>query len=170
MRFRYPFYILVSGLGLAACLPSSSSPKPGQPAGSIEPSLVIDDFRYANNFTARNNWVSKDKSPQVNRTANGLRLDIPFHQDRDRAYWQRDTSLNLEEFTSFRLDLTAENPSAMRSLAVYFKSGPGWYIWNQPIPSSGQQSLQMPKTAFQTEGCPRGWHQIDAIRISPWKG
>ena len=134
-------------------------------------SQALDSFQYLDNRTARTIWVAKDHSPFPNRMPDGLRLDLPFKKgSRDRVYWQRDVGLNLSNATSFQLDLTCEAPDAMRSLAVYFKSGAGWYIWNRPLTQTGRQSIHMPKTAFSVEGSPRGWQHIEAIRISPWKG
>jgi len=131
---------------------------------------VVDNFQYPDNQTARTTWASKDKSPQPNKMIDGLRLDLPFKKGRDRVYWQRTVSMNLSSFTSLRLDITAPDPAAMRSFAIYFKSGPGWYIWNKPLASSGRQTVQIPKTDFSIEGSPRGWQNIEAIRMSPWKG
>lgn len=130
---------------------------------------LIEAFQYADAATARSAWQAKAKSPPVTLSQQGIQLTIPFEQDLDRVYWQLEKSMDLSSFTSFQLDLSCPAPEALRSLAVYFKSGPGWYIWNQPIPGSGRRTLHLPRAGFETEGRPTGWHRIEAIRISPWK-
>ncbi len=133
---------------------------------------ILDDFSYGSTDEARRSWTARNNTPEVAIpvSGKGLRFPIPFEDDIDRAYWDRAVSMDLSGYDAISLDLSCANPEKMRSLAVYFKSGDGWYIWSRPLSSSGRQSIRMFKTDFSTEGNPAGWHSIETIRISPWKG
>lgn len=139
-------------------------------AASAAASPAVDDFRFPNARAAAAAWRAVDGSPPPRVAADGLAFTIPFDGDRSRVYWDRHTDLNLSAYTSFALDLTCDHPETMRSLALYFRSGPGWYIWNQPLPQAGRQRLLLQKEDFRAEGVPAGWDKVDRIRISPWKG
>ena len=134
---------------------------------------VIDDFSYDSPSAARQAWQARNDSPNVVPVpppVTGLTFPVPFRKPIDRVYWDRAVSADLSRYDVITLDLTCDHPRAMRSLAVYFKSGDGWYVWNRSLPRTGRQSIRMLKSDFQTEGRPAGWHRIEAIRISPWKG
>ncbi len=132
---------------------------------------VIDEFPHTSAASAHQHWEAKDGSPPVQPTANGWVFALPFgHTDRDRVYWDRTIALDLSGEAVLRLELTCPQPAALRSLAIYLRSGDGWYIWNRPLPGAGRRTLALMRTDFETEGQPAGWHQIDAIRLSPWRG
>jgi len=152
---RRLFFIVLSIMGFL--LPASAQ--------------LIDDFSYQNSEGAKKTWRAIDGSPPVTiAPAGGLAFTLPFSTDRDRVYWDRDGIIDLSGYTGFELDITCDLPQAMRSLSIYFRSGSGWYIWNQPLPAAGRQIIQLQKGHFSTEGNPSGWENIDKIRISPWKG
>lgn len=132
---------------------------------------VLDDFAYPNLQQARRTWAAQGDSPAiVGSTGHSLTFSLSFARDMDRVFWDRQVSLDLSNYDTFEIDLTCEQPEFMRSLAIYFKSGDGWYIWNRPLRSTGRQTLRMMRAEFQSEGTPAGWHQIERIRISPWRG
>ena len=132
---------------------------------------VIDTFAYGTTDEAIAAWRAVGDAPPVSPAASGgLTFPIPFGDDRDRVYWDRDGQWDLSASTGFELDIACPEPEAMRSLSLYFRSGSGWYIWSQPLSAAGRQKLILPKTQFSVEGSPAGWDAIDTIRISPWKG
>ena len=134
-------------------------------------SMAIDDFSYASTRDADRAWRAHTSSPKtVSAEPGALTFSIPFAADQDRVYWDRELDLDLSGYDTINLDVTCPHPDAMRSLAVYFKSGNGWYIWNRPLREPGRQVLHMMKSDFETEGSPAGWHRIESIRLSPWKG
>lgn len=130
---------------------------------------LIDDFSYASNADAAKAWRAIDPAPAAEATGEGLALNLQFSKNIDRMYWDRDGSWNLAGHHSFVLELSCDQPAAIRSLAIYFRSGKGWYIWNKPLPSAGRQRLILAKSEFEQEGSPGGWNKIDKIRVSPWK-
>lgn len=132
--------------------------------------VVIESFTCADSAEARKNWRPLAGSPPVSAGPGGVTFSCPFHLDMDRVYWDRALSLNLDRYTSLELDLTCDRPEALRSLAIYFKSGAGWYLWSKPLQRTGRQILLLLKEEFATEGRPAGWRRIEAIRVSPWRG
>jgi len=140
-------------------------------ASSLQAGTPVESFTYPSDQAAAQAWRAIDGSPAVTRnTGGGLVFTCPFDQGRDRVYWDRDVKLNLAQATRLELDLACHQPAALRSLALYLKSGDGWYIWNKPLPEAGRQRLSLPKSEFSVEGKPAGWQRIERIRFSPWKG
>ena len=127
------------------------------------------EFQFPDSRSARRTWVAKEAAPPVESVAGGVRFSCPFTASVDRYYWDADVSLDLQDVSSLRLDVTAQNPTACRTFSLYFRSGDGWYHWSEPIRGEGRQSLALRKSDFSVEGSPAGWHRIDGIRIAPWK-
>ncbi len=140
-------------------------------ASSLQAAPVLESFRYPSEKSAQQAWRAIDKTPPVTLSpGGGVIFACPFNEERDRVYWDRAVNLDLSTATRLEFDLACDQPAALRSLALYLKSGEGWYIWNQPLPEAGRQRLSLPKSAFATEGKPAGWNHIERIRLSPWKG
>lgn len=132
---------------------------------------VVEPFRYPSEKEARAAWRAIDPAPPVTVSpAGGVVFSCPFNDGRDRVYWDREVSLDLSSATRLEFDLACDQPAALRSLAIYLKSGEGWYIWNRALPEAGRQKLSLAKSEFATEGKPTGWNRIERIRVSPWKG
>ena len=140
------------------------------PAAGWAGPVLLESFRYAGPAEAGQAWTPKESSPPVVSQADGLRFPCPFQSGKDRVYWDRAVSLDLERYTGLELELTCDQPEALRSLSIYFKSGPGWYLWSKPLKRAGRQTLALLKDEAATEGKPAGWHRIEGIRISPWRG
>lgn len=126
---------------------------------------VIDDF------SSPEAWRPIGEAPApAPDDGGGLILGVPFASGLDRVYWDRDGQWDLSSATAFQLELGCDHPAAMRSLAIYCKSGNGWYIWSKPLQAAGRQIITLRKTEFTSEGHPAGWNNIEKIRVSPWKG
>jgi uncharacterized lipoprotein YddW (UPF0748 family) len=134
------------------------------------PGQILDGFHYGSDRAARTAWRAIGTSPPASAAGDGLRLALPFREDRDRVYWDRKVSLDLSRATSFELELSCDHPEALRHLGVYFKSGGGWYIANPKLTTPGRTTLSLATSDFSTEGRPAGWQSIETIRFSPWKG
>jgi uncharacterized lipoprotein YddW (UPF0748 family) len=155
---RAPSASVIAAAVLAACAPLASA-------------TVIDSFDYPSEKAAQSAWRAIDQSPPaLPGPEGGLLLRCPFSGSRDRVYWDRDVSLNLSGSTSIELDVECDRPEALRSFALYFESGGGWYIWNKPLREAGRHVVSIRKDEFAIEGHPAGWHQIQRLRLSPWKG
>lgn len=139
-------------------------------ASSLQAGTPVESFTYPSDQAALQAWRAIDGSPAVTRLASGgLVFNCPFDTGRDRVYWDREVKLDLSRSTRLEFDLSCEQPTALRSLAIYLKSGDGWYIWNKPLPEAGRQRLFLAKSDFAVEGKPAGWNRIERIRLSPWK-
>jgi uncharacterized lipoprotein YddW (UPF0748 family) len=115
-------------------------------------------------------WKPFLKSPPASAAPDGVSFPIPFAKKLDRVAWDKPVALDLSAAVAFELDVACPVPDAMRSLGIYFKSGDGWYAAAKPLLHPGGQRLVYAKGDFNAEGKPAGWHQINGIRISPWKG
>ena len=138
---------------------------------SLQAGTPVESFTYPSDPAAVAAWRAIDGSPAGTRVASGgLVFACPFDAGRDRVYWDHEVKLDLSRSTRLEFDLACEQPTALRSLAIYLKSGDGWYIWNKPLPEAGRQRLFLAKSDFAVEGKPAGWNRIERIRLSPWKG
>ncbi|MFH0878975.1 MAG: family 10 glycosylhydrolase [Lentisphaerota bacterium] len=136
-------------------------------AGSAE--FILESFYYPTQAAVEQAWQAGPGAPAAKQHANGVRFPSPFRPSTKRFSWDKTASLNLAPYSSFEMELSCDNPEAIRSLALYFKSGEGWYIWNKPLRRTGRQTITMLKGDFQEEGKPAGWNRIEAIRFAPWK-
>lgn len=131
--------------------------------------IAIDSFDHGDNATKV--WRAVDKTPPVIAPgARSVQFPCPFERGDDRFYWDRDIELDLSRYTSLRIELSCDNPAALRAFGIYLRSGSGWYVWAKPLREAGRQTLILHKADFDTEGSPSGWNRINRIRISPWKG
>ncbi len=142
------------------------------PAWATE-QTVIDDFDYPTLEAARAAWVPAEQSPPVELTArNGgtaLRLSGYFADEARRAVCDKQVNLDLSLWDWFTLDLYVSDPTAFPRFTFYFRSGEGWYAWGCRT-QAGWQTIRFARKHFGTEGQPIGWHNIDAIRLSLWRG
>lgn len=139
------------------------------PLASPAASQIIDAFDHSDN--APKIWRAVDKTPPVVAPgARSIQFPCPFDRGDDRFYWDRDIELDLSRHTSLRIELSCDNPAALRAFGIYLRSGSGWYVWAKPLREAGRQTLILHKADFDTEGAPSGWNRINRIRLSPWKG
>ncbi|MDP2990975.1 MAG: family 10 glycosylhydrolase, partial [Kiritimatiellota bacterium] len=100
----------------------------------------------------------------------GVRFPGLFGANTDRVYWDRAVSLDLRGYDLLELDLTCIRPDAIRTFALYLKSGDGWYLWSAPLEEGGRQKLFFAIKDAAMEGKPAGWDAISAVRISLTRG
>lgn len=139
---------------------------------------VVDSFQFADVQQARQAWVAKDGTPPVELppspayNGGGLKVPAPFASDPrlPRTVIDRRVKLDLAAAGAFTLEVASEAPEGIAYLTFYFRSGNGWYAATGSVGGNGWQTLRFDKDSFGTEGRPTGWHQIDAIRISAWRG
>jgi uncharacterized lipoprotein YddW (UPF0748 family) len=115
-------------------------------------------------------WKPYLDSPAVSATDRALAFPTPFTKGNDRFAWDKTIAADLSAAVAFEVDVACPNPEALRALGLYFRSGAGWYVASKPLTRAGPQTLTFAKSDFSTEGQPAGWHKIDGIRLSPWKG
>ncbi len=96
----------------------------------------------------------------------GVRFACPFQDAAKRVYWDQPAALDLSGATLLELDLSCEQPGAIRSVGLYFKSGAGWYLWLPRLKEAGRQKLWLALADAAQEGRPAGWSAIDGVRVS----
>ena len=136
---------------------------------------LVNGFEYANDELASQLWRANADAHAVSqvshRTERGrkaLRLTCDFTDSDERAYWDRDTNLDLSRLGRFRFWLDVQNSAVIRQGTIYFRSGDGWFgAWFSV--QEGEQWVALNKSNFISEGTPAGWTQIDGVRMSFWR-
>ncbi len=135
---------------------------------------LLDDFEYPSVEAAREAWVpDEDSLPVGLMERNGttaLQLNADFTGDSRRAVYDRDVDLDLSRWGRFTFEMYIDRPGLFRSFTLYFRSGDGWYGAGTGIGRMGWNTVELSRADFGTEGSPAGWHQIDGIRLSAWRG
>ncbi len=137
---------------------------------------ALDEFKYADSDAAARAWVAGgDTEPVVVARESGstvLEFNAPFatNPKMERTIIDRNVELDLAGAGEFTMQVAAENPEAVGRMNLYFRSGGGWYSAGTGLVKEGRQTLRYSKAAFGIEGKPAGWHKIDGIRISCWRG
>ncbi|NQT37579.1 MAG: hypothetical protein HQ581_08825, partial [Planctomycetes bacterium] len=137
---------------------------------------VIDTFEYADNQAAQEAWVAGRGTPPVEVAREEgrvvVRSEVPFATDAtlERTILDRRVELDLAAAGQFLLDVAVEKPEVAGRVSLYFRSGAGWYSAGGGFLKEGWQTLRFSKASFGVEDEPAGWHKIDGIRISIWRG
>jgi uncharacterized lipoprotein YddW (UPF0748 family) len=136
----------------------------------------IDTFQYADTPAASQAWAAAEKTPAVEVVKEGgqpvVQFLAPFARNTalERTIHDRNVSLDLAAAGQFSLNLAVDEPAAVGHVSLYFRSGKGWYSAGEGLHRKGRQTLEFSKASFSPEGQPAGWHKIDGIRISIWRG
>ncbi|MEN6358064.1 MAG: hypothetical protein ABFD83_13385 [Armatimonadota bacterium] len=139
--------------------------------------LSIDGFQYTTTDAAFAVWkpdgAALSPEPAVVEGVKCLRLPCRFRKDTTRAIWDKQVDLNLSDYDYFSIKIKFDNPSAIRMVSVYFKSGAGngWYGRTEAIRNVTEKwhTIIIPKSTLYAESpCP-GWNDIRTVRISVWQ-
>ncbi len=136
----------------------------------------LDAFDYADTPSARREWTAGHLTPAVeiveDRGRRVMQFAVPFaaQADLERTTLDREVALDLAASGEFALELTVDPPEVVGRLSLYFRSGDGWYAAGAGLRNEGWNTLRFSKAAFNIEGRPAGWHKIDGVRISIWRG
>jgi uncharacterized lipoprotein YddW (UPF0748 family) len=133
--------------------------------------MVIEGFEYGDLEVARGEWIPQGQSPPVDllELPGNLIFRCGFSGGMDRCYWDKAVELNLINLSRIELKLYVEKPEPIGRATIYFKSGNGWYAGWFSLGKRGWQTISIPKSSFEVEGDPTGWHDIQGIRISFWR-
>lgn len=147
----------------------------GAGAGEAVDYRVVDGFSYSSG-TARRLWEPMEGSGAVSVVRlggrNALRMPVDFSGTKiDRASWDRSIKLDMSMADGLSFLFHSEDTSPISGFTVYFRSGKGWYrgTFDGPV-SKGWTPIRIHKKTAGTEGEPSGWGDVDAIRISAWRG
>jgi uncharacterized lipoprotein YddW (UPF0748 family) len=156
---------------LLTCGALAQVPRVPAPSGTVFP-----EFQFRNSQQAQALFKPMTGSQPVSLVAAGdrqwVRLPVNFAgTDHDRASWDIQIKADLSVAQGIAFDFFSPNSSPIAGLAVYFRSGEGWYRASFGLERDGEwEHILIDKSATSTEGEPAGWGQIDTIRVSAWRG
>jgi len=145
-----------------------------QTAGTQE--IVLEGLNYGNEAEAQGAWHPSERTAPVRLVREdgtvALEVALPFASQPawPRSVHDRRVSLDLSRPGEFLVEVLVEPVEAVGYISLYFRSGEGWYAASGSVTRPGRQVLRFRKSDFRTEERPQGWHQIDGIRISFWRG
>jgi uncharacterized lipoprotein YddW (UPF0748 family) len=149
---------------------------PGLLAADVPLELTIDECRYQDSAGAQALWMPMRGSlPAGVQELDGrsvLRLNCNFAGTAtERVSWDRSVKLDLSSGRGIRFEILCRNPSPVSYFSLYFRSGSGWYhAAFYPESAVGWNTIVIDKKDMVAEGKPAGWEQIEAIRLSAWRG
>ncbi len=130
---------------------------------------AIDVFSPSQLRKSSTSWRPGTATPQPRPESQnpvGIRFPCTFNAANTRVYWDKAIRLDLSNYDILELDLSCAQPAAVGSIGVYLKSGAGWYLWLKPLQGAGRHKLLLHLADAATEGQPKGWNSISAIRLS----
>jgi hypothetical protein len=86
-----------------------------------------------------------------------------------RCTWDLPVSLDISEARSLHMNVRVDNGNAVEKVALYFKSGNGWYSLKSHKVKEGWNAIVVPMNAFNIEGKPTGLDKIDMIRVNAFQ-
>ncbi|MCM8832930.1 MAG: family 10 glycosylhydrolase [Candidatus Omnitrophica bacterium] len=141
--------------------------------GQTYSEVDLELFKYKNFSEVRKNWLSQEKSKEIElekeKGKDLIKFPLNFMEVEDRCYWDKFVSLDLSNFEKFIIEVKSENPSLTTNCTIYFESIGGWYRYSFSIDKDNWKKIIIPKSKFKIEGNPSGWNNIKRIRISFWK-
>jgi hypothetical protein len=83
-----------------------------------------------------------------------------------RTVWDASSRLDLHGSKGIRVSLRADDPAAIQSVVVYFRSGSGWYRMPDLHPTGAWTVVNLLPGKALIEGKPVGWKTITGVRVS----
>jgi uncharacterized lipoprotein YddW (UPF0748 family) len=100
-----------------------------------------------------------------------LRLPLPFADaDLDRAYWDVSLRKLPANADSIAVDLTCDDPSALRAITLHLQVGSDWLSAQKSLDAPGDSTLLFQQADFAAESGTPDWRKATVLRLSAWKG
>ena len=137
---------------------------------------LFPEFRLATEAAAQALFRPMEGSLPVGLVRQGdrqwVRLPVNFvGTTHSRASWDIQIKADLSVARGIEFDLYSPDSSPTSGLSLYFRSGGGWYRASFGLEQDGEWSrIAIDKSETGTEDRPAGWAEVDAIRISAWRG
>ena len=140
------FLVLSATAAAAAGLPSAAAVSP---AGAARPARLV----------------------QV-RGERALQLPCGFASSgADRCSWDLPVAWDLRTAPGISLRWLCTDVAPVSQFSVYLRAGGVWHAAKVSLGTPGRwQTVQVLKTDTSPEGTPRGWGQVDRVRIAAWRG
>ena len=106
--------------------------------------------------------------PATPSPEDGILLELPANSA-DRAFWDMSIRRLDPEETSIAVELTCNNPSALRAITLHLQSGNDWQSASHTIEETGRQTLYFHRSDFQVENGNPEWKKTSLLRISLWR-
>ncbi|MFP4028069.1 MAG: glycoside hydrolase family 10 protein [Candidatus Brocadiia bacterium] len=144
------------------------------PADSAE-NIRLNICSHKSQWSARRQWQpgvgpAVVSVPRIRNGHDAVGFSCPFDRIKERYYWDASVDLDLSSCGSISFWIRLKNPSAFSRCTLYLKSGEGWYGGWFHVKGEKWQRVELHRGDFQPEDSPLGWHQIDRLRFSFWKG
>ena len=111
-----------------------------------------------------------DASPPAKPSPEGgVILELPAGSA-DRAFWDVPIRGLDSAETSIALDLSCDNPAALRAITLHLRSGDSWQSAARTLEGPGRQTLFFHRSDFQSETGNPDWEKTSLLRISLWRG
>ena len=134
---------------------------------------TIDDFNYQDVAALQAAWQPMQGTPLAEFMPHGdkqaLKIGCPFATvpGLERGSFDRKVNLDLSRARTIAFDIYCDDPTAVKSGTIFFRSGQAWYHgWF--IPAKGWKHVVLDRSAFFPQEHVGGWDTVDAIRISIW--
>ena len=98
----------------------------------------------------------------------GVILELPAGLS-DRSFWDISIRRLDPSETSIAVDLTCDNPSALRAITLHLQSGNDWQTASHSLEEIGRQTLYFHRSDFQAETGHPEWKKSSLLRISLWR-
>jgi uncharacterized lipoprotein YddW (UPF0748 family) len=144
-----------------------ATPAPPKPDYSL-----LDALNPTDDAAAKTLWQPMKDTPSAVLEGSAVRMTCPFGDTTaERTGWDANVRLNLSTKRGLCFRFYCENPEPVSYFACYLKSGGGWYMHEFAAEEPGRwTTIRFDRLSAKTEGAPAGWGNIEAVRISAWRG
>ncbi len=106
--------------------------------------------------------------PAKNSPSDGVILELPADPT-DRAFWDIALRRLDPDETSLAVDLSCDNPSALRALTLHLQNGDAWQSASHTLEGTERQTLYFHRSDFHAETGNPDWKKASLLRISLWR-
>jgi hypothetical protein len=114
-------------------------------------------------------WVPQNRDAGAPMAGEGGTVRYPgsFGAPEDwRAFWDRAVRLDLSKADRIRYRIRCADPDAVKAVAVYYRSGEGWYKCPEVKPGKEWATVDVSRNDAVAEGKPAGWGVVDGMRFA----
>ncbi len=111
-----------------------------------------------------------DSPPAQAAPEGGVFFPLPWDGPTERCYWDVPMAPPDAASPTVAVELSCDNPAAVKALSLHVRCGDGWLSTSAPIPGAGRQTLYFQRADFAPEGggAP-DWKDANTLRLSAWK-